>query len=146
MSNKKILQGHNKALESLATIAGIPIKQGIPIELFNCSKIAVDEITFASNVASNTEINHSLGEIPRYVFLLRKNMFTSTPTTYNTIMSNISFNPLLSKSAAGYSHYYSSIGNFSVGSYSMSFTENTIKCQAVSSLYLNGAYTVITMA
>lgn len=30
MSNKKILQGHNKALESLATIAGIPIsKEGL---------------------------------------------------------------------------------------------------------------------
>ena len=82
MSNKKILQGHNKALESLATIAGIPIKQGIPLELFDCTKMAVDEITFASDVASNTEINHSLGEIPRYVFLLRDSMPTST-TTYN---------------------------------------------------------------
>ena len=30
MSNKKILQGHNKALESLATIAGIPLaKEGL---------------------------------------------------------------------------------------------------------------------
>ena len=86
MSNKKILQGHNKALESLATIAGIPIKEKITPEMFGCTKMAVDEITFASDVASDTEINHSLGEIPRYVFLLRDSMPTST-TTYNWLIA-----------------------------------------------------------
>ena len=44
MSNKKILQGHNKALESLATIAGIPIKEKITPEMFGCTKMAIDDV------------------------------------------------------------------------------------------------------
>lgn len=68
MSNKKILQGHNKALESLATIAGIPIKK---------SEFCIDEIIpttdidlapYLSNTA--TKIPHSLGKTPSVVAIL----------------------------------------------------------------------------
>ena len=63
MSNKKILQGHNKALESLATIAGIPIKEKINPELFGCTKMAIDTFTVPQDTVSVT-VNHSLGEKP----------------------------------------------------------------------------------
>lgn len=145
MSNKKILQGHNKALESLATIAGIPIKQGIPLELFDCTKMAVDEITFASDVASNTEINHSLGKIPRYVFLLRDSMPTST-TTYNWLIAYMLLNYFSKSSSVGHKYYASSPDYLAYDDSSMTCTENTIKCEAESNLRLNGNYTVITMA
>ena len=52
MSNKKILQGHNKALESLATIAGIPLaKEG----LYAWKKYSVALPTF-SNATSWADI------------------------------------------------------------------------------------------
>lgn len=63
MSNKKILQGHNKALESLATIAGIPIKEKINPELFGCTKMAIDTFTVSQDTTSTT-VNHSLGKKP----------------------------------------------------------------------------------
>lgn len=145
MSNKKILQGHNKALESLATIAGIPIKQGVPIELFGCTKMAVDEVTFASDAASNTEINHSLGEIPRYVFLLRDSMPTST-MTYQWLIAIMLFNCFLKSTSTGHCYYASSPSALSFHDFTITLTENTIKCQPDSNLHLNGNYTIITMA
>ncbi len=68
MSNKKILQGHNKALESLATIAGIPIKK---------SEFCIDEIIPTTDISLNpyassaaTKIPHSLGKTPSVVAIL----------------------------------------------------------------------------
>ena len=55
MSNKKILQGHNKALESLATIAGIPLaKEGLTAwAKYNyLPKINLTNPTFKANVTS----------------------------------------------------------------------------------------------
>lgn len=63
MSNKKIIQGHNKALESLATIAGIPIKEKITPEMFGCTKMAIDTFTVSQDTV-NVTVNHSLGEKP----------------------------------------------------------------------------------
>nr|DAG69786.1 MAG TPA: hypothetical protein [Caudoviricetes sp.] len=63
MSNKKILQGHNKALESLATIAGIPIKGKINPEMFGCTKMAIDTFTVPQDTVDVT-VNHSLGKKP----------------------------------------------------------------------------------
>lgn len=68
MSNKKILQGHNKALESLATIAGIPIKK---------SEFCIDEIIPTTDIdlapypsSAATKIPHSLGKTPSVVAIL----------------------------------------------------------------------------
>ncbi len=63
MSNKKILQGHNKALESLVTIAGIPIEEKINPEMFGCTKMAIDTFTVPQDTV-NVTVNHSLGEKP----------------------------------------------------------------------------------
>lgn len=77
MSNKKILQGHNKALESLATIAGIPINQGVPLELFGCTKFENGTFTPSSVVGSVT-INHSLGVKPKISIVRAKGNPTDT--------------------------------------------------------------------
>ena len=52
MSNKKILQGHNKALESLATIAGIPIsKEGLYVwEKFGLKLVSDGKTWVQSNI------------------------------------------------------------------------------------------------
>ena len=73
MSNKKILQGHNQALESLATIAGIPIeiKERITPETFGFTKIAIDKFTFTSDTqVRSATLTHSLGEPPKQIVIL----------------------------------------------------------------------------
>lgn len=71
MSNKTILQGHNKALESLKDIMGIPIEQKISPEMFGFTKMAIDEFTFTSDTtARETTLTHSLGEIPKQFLVL----------------------------------------------------------------------------
>lgn len=71
MSNKKILQGHNQALESLATIAGIPIEVDPTtiMKKFGYTKMAVDTFTPTENSVGTTNIPHSLGEKPKMVLI-----------------------------------------------------------------------------
>lgn len=76
MSNKKILQGHNKALESLAAIAGIPIKK---------SEFCIDEIIPTTDIdlapypsSAATKIPHSLGKTPSVVAILATSMGVET--------------------------------------------------------------------
>lgn len=59
MSNKKILQGHNKALESLATIAGIPITK-LPIEY---GYVTLSERTF------QIQVSHSVKNAKRAIII-----------------------------------------------------------------------------
>lgn len=72
MSNKKILQGHNKALESLATIAGIPIE----VSTFGNNVYYESEFTFASETAFSElgTINHNLGVMPKLIIIFAKNI------------------------------------------------------------------------
>lgn len=71
MSNKKTLQGHNKALESLATIAGIPIKVDPTtiMQKFGYTKMAVDTFTPTGNFSGTKNVPHSLGEKPKMVLI-----------------------------------------------------------------------------
>lgn len=72
MSNKKTLQGHNKALESLATIAGIPIE----VSTFGKNAYYESEFTFASETAFSElgTINHNLGVMPKLIIIFAKNI------------------------------------------------------------------------
>lgn len=71
MSNKTILQGHNKALESLKDIIGIPIEVDPTtiMKKFGYTKMAVDTFTPTANSGGTTNIPHSLGEIPGMVLI-----------------------------------------------------------------------------
>lgn len=73
MSNKKILQGHNKALESLATIAGIPIKE---VSMFGENAYYEAEFTYASETDFSElgTINHNLGVMPKLIIIFAKNI------------------------------------------------------------------------
>lgn len=78
MSNKKILQGHNKALESLVTIAGIPLTKGFDIDRLGFTKYAFDTFTPTSDTTEKTTINHSLGEIPTLTLIVPLTFLTSS--------------------------------------------------------------------
>ena len=44
--------------------------QDVILELLKCTKYAVDTITFTSDTSAyTTNISHSLGEIPKYIFI-----------------------------------------------------------------------------
>lgn len=106
MSNKKILQGHNKALESLSTIAGIPIEVDPTtiMKKFGYTKMAVDTFTPTVNSGGTTNIPHSLGEIPKMV-LICSDVFsggTTTPVYYMLKMTT----------KASDEHYYATCGGF----------------------------------
>lgn len=68
MSNKKILQGHNKALESLATIAGIPLPAITDLlSEIDCTKYEQGSFTLSEDKSAGTHIvNHSMGVVPKY--------------------------------------------------------------------------------
>ena len=46
------------------------VGDGLTPEMFGCTKMAVDKYTFASSSKLNGNIPHSLGEIPKYLFIL----------------------------------------------------------------------------
>lgn len=67
MSNKKILQGHNKALESLATIAGIPLPAITDLlSEIDCTKYEQGSFTLSADSTSSQIVNHSMGVVPKY--------------------------------------------------------------------------------
>lgn len=67
MSNKKILQGHNKALESLATIAGIPLPAITDLlSEIDCTKYEQGSFTLSADSTSSQTVNHSMGVVPKY--------------------------------------------------------------------------------
>ena len=47
--------------------------ENITPEKFGCTKMAIDEILFDANQPLNTQLPHSLGEIPKVAFLLAQN-------------------------------------------------------------------------
>ncbi len=74
MSNKKILQGHNKALESLATIAGIPITK-LPIEY---GYVTLSERTY------QIQVSHSVKNAKRAIIIPIS--LTINPESYDIIL------------------------------------------------------------
>lgn len=82
MSNKKILQGHNKALESLATIAGIPLTKGIDLSVLGYTKFEVGSFTPAVDTANGMVITHSLGVRPKCVVYSACEDITDTTKNY----------------------------------------------------------------
>lgn len=46
------------------------VVDGITPEMLGCTKMAIDTFAFTADTAINTTINHSLGEKPKYLFVL----------------------------------------------------------------------------
>lgn len=155
MSNKKILQGHNKALESLATIAGIPIKEKINPELFGCTKMAIDTFTPPNDIEVSTHVPHSLGELPKLAFIIGDVVDTSVNIPYPYVfVCSIEEN---GRTNVGCLHWYQRyIKPGYIGSSSQYITTNTyltmtptanVTSMSSKAKYAGGhTYTIITMA
>ena len=123
------------------------VSEGITPEMFGCTKMAVDTFTLTSRtIITNYTISHSLGEIPKFIFIVAESLPTVNNDIYNYVNTNDTQNS------------YAPFGKLTY--YKSGFTNQTYEnCHAKSinanSFYVEGAYyyyranvkhTVITMA
>ena len=123
------------------------VSEGITPEMFGCTKMAVDTFTLTSGtIVTNYTISHSLGEIPKFIFIVAESLPTVNNDIYNYVNTNDTQNS------------YAPFGKLTY--YKSGFTNQTCNnCHAKSinanSFYVEGAYyyyranvkhTVITMA
>lgn len=148
MSNKKILQGHNKALESLATIAGIPIsKKGLYVwkrsdfEYVEKSNTTAQPIFFTKE-ATNQTINFYYAD--SYTFDKNTGLFTLV----NPTMASVAYGSSASLKPADYVMPFSPSGNIMVEPFSRSSsrgdiwnTSSGVYITVSSSSYTNTSYT-----
>ena len=57
------------------------VVDGLDLSLFGCTKYAVDKFTFSSNTTYKTTVNHSLGEIPKFTFIIGPEEYPSGTNT-----------------------------------------------------------------
>ncbi len=160
MSNKKILQGHNKALESLATIAGIQIKEKITPEMFGCTKMAIDTFTVPQDTISTT-VNHSLGEKPVCAIIVTdvvnvpKNAEKKFPLRLAIVFPNILSDSYIVYTAFLTKEYLTSVGEdyATAQKYQVQGTVSATQLQIITAYDKNTKYikagteyTLITMA
>lgn len=116
-------------------------------EIFGGTKVAVDEITFSKTNAYRQAINHSLGEIPKFVLLSRKNLYSELPSFVNTITTCVAYSPSASGSATLKIYVNDGTTNFAL-TYNvvMIQDETAIKINDNSGFWLQGTYFLITVA
>ena len=114
MSNKKILQGHNKALESLATIAGIPLPAITDLlSEIDCTKYEQGSFTLSEDKSAGTHIvNHSMGVVPKYYIVWT----SKTSSVISHIKALVGMVSAVSKSSASiYMRTSGYIGSYAYG-------------------------------
>ena len=134
------------------------VVEGLSLEVFGCTKYAVDEFSYASDTAvpgynATNTINHSLGVIPKFAFIIAD--YDAIPSGSTKILLTALTNITPSAWHTGYSYTFGESGAISYAeSYTISgkgrATETTISLYNNSSqAYYYGAgikYKVITMA
>ena len=134
------------------------VVEGLSLEVFGCTKYAVDEFSYASDTAvpgynAKNTINHSLGVIPKFAFIIAD--YDAIPSGSTKILLTALTNITPSAWHTGYSYTFSESGAISwTESYMISgksrATETTISLYNNSNqAYYYGAgikYKVITMA
>ena len=67
------------------------VVEGISPEMFGCTKMAVDTFTLTSDnsISSTVKINHSLGEVPKIMFIIAEEFSNSATTRYIKRMSGV---------------------------------------------------------
>ena len=122
------------------------VGDGLTPEMFGCTKMAVDKYTFASKSTLNVPIPHSLGEIPKYLFIFSE-VNAPTSDSSNYLVRYWGAMPKSSKSTmAGFKDYRSSNdwGNTTEFFYN---TDTQIVSNKTFEFWLTGVeYTIITMA
>lgn len=113
---------------------------------FGCTKYAVDVVTFASRVNIKTEVQHSLGETPKVVFIRYagdsfpmaqynvKKILSTKYDEYSTILGNT----IYASSTTAYAGLSSTILN--------TLTSTSVKGTSSSYYYVPGTYELVTMA
>lgn len=141
MSNKKILQGHNKALESLATIAGIKLTKGIDLSLLGITKWEVGSFTLSTSELYY-RLTHSLGKIPRMIIVTSENVTNSDCINELIVLSN------KARTFAGILSIYNNNGNSrDLQITGAKLTENAVNLEDGSNYFLAGkTYNYIVMA
>ena len=122
------------------------VSEGITPQMFGCTKMAVDKYTFASKSALNVGIPHSLGEIPKYVFIFSEvDEPTSTSSAYLTkYWGAMPVNS--SRVVDGYMDYTQS-DSWKNSTLSLYNTDILIKSNIDFEYWLTGVeYTIISMA
>ena len=134
------------------------VVEGLSLEVFGCTKYAVDEFSYASDTAvpgynATNTINHSLGVIPKFAFIIAD--YDAIPSGSTKILLTALTNITPSAWHTGYSYTFGASGAISgAESYMISgksrATETTISLYNNSNqAYYYGAgikYKVITMA
>ena len=123
------------------------VSEGITPEMFGCTKMAVDTFTLTSRTKiTDYTISHSLGEIPKFIFIVAESLPTVNYDIYNYVNTNdtqVSYAPF------GKLTYYDS------GFNNQTYYNSHAKSINANSFYVEGAYyyyrakvkhTVITMA
>ena len=123
------------------------VSEGITPEMFGCTKMAVDTFTLTSGtIVTNYTISHSLGEIPKFIFIVAESLPTVNNDIYNYVNTNDTQN---SYAPFGKLTYYKS------GFTNQTCNNSHAKSINANSFYVEGAYyyyranvkhTVITMA
>ena len=134
------------------------VVEGLSLEVFGCTKYAVDEFSYASDTAvpgynATNTINHSLGVIPKFAFIIAD--YDAIPSGSTKILLTALTNITPSAWHTGYSYTFGASGAISYSESHMisgksRATETTISLYNNSSqAYYYGAgikYKVITMA
>ena len=139
----KILEGYS-AYVGQELLHGTA-KEGMPPELLGCTKYAVDKFTYSENTqASTVEIVHSLGEIPKYAFIIPSSVDVASLTYIGYVLSG----SFIGTPTSAYAILETIANNGNVGSVDCygTYSANTVLIKA-SYYYLSGVeYTLITMA
>ena len=124
------------------------VSEGITPEMFGYTKMAVDTFTLTSRTKiTNYTISHSLGEIPKFIFIVAESLPTVNGDIYNYVNTNDTQN---SYAPSGKLTYYDS------GFNNQTYNNSHAKSINANSFYVEGSayycyranvkHTVITMA
>ena len=117
---------------------------GITPEMFGCTKMAVDKFTLSSTLLCNAHsISHSLGTIPKLMFIIAE----KKPTAYYNVYQVLSTNPHLNTEISSNIICYYASGIYYADTVPIdSITTNQFKVNNPTFKYAAGIeYTVITM-
>ena len=121
------------------------VREGLTPEMFGCTKMAVDKFTLSSTLICNAHsISHSLGTIPKFMFIIAG----KKPTAYYNVYQVLSTNPHLNSEISSNIICYYSSGSYNADTVVInSITNNQFKVSNSTFKYSEGIeYTVITMA
>ena len=120
------------------------VSDGITPEMFGCTKMAVDKFTLSSTLICNAHlISHSLGTIPKFIFIIAE----KKPTEYYNVYQVLSTNPHLNSEISSNIICYYHSGIYDADTVPIdSITSNQFKVSNSTFKYTAGIeYTVITM-